>query len=153
MNGKLARVLGYPSPIHLLGYYAFQADIDNHIDNSDFERGSDKVMTQIKREELDSRFLKAGSGDYRKILIAMANSQLKDVRLQEVADKIGRKSSDLSSYMKTLVERELVTKVDRAIYRIQDPLLQYPRQLGRTGRRLARVNPSKARHGAHEFRE
>jgi len=32
-------------------------------------------------------------------------------------------------------------------------IIQYPRQLGRTGRRLARVNPSKARHGAHEFRE
>jgi len=30
---------------------------------------------------------------------------------------------------------------------------QYPRQLGRTGRRLARVNPPKAGHGTHELRE
>ena len=30
---------------------------------------------------------------------------------------------------------------------------QYPRQLRWAGRRLARVNPAKAGHGTHEFRE
>ncbi len=115
---------GYPSPVHLLGYHAFDEDDNQLIDEDDFKKGLDKVITLVKREELSSIYQKAGTGDYRKILQAMANYQADIVPLKHLADYIGRRSDAMSSYMNALIERGVVTRIDRALYKISDPLLK-----------------------------
>ena len=52
-------------------------------------------------------------------------------------------------YTEFIKERAMI--LEKALLLLCDG--QYPRQLGRAGRRLARVNPPKAGHGANEFRE
>lgn len=115
---------GYPSPVHLLGYHAFDEDDDQLINEGDFRKGLDKVIALVKREELSSVYQKAGTGDYRKILQAMANYEGDIVPLKHLADYIGRRSDAMSSYMNALIERGVVQRIDRAQYKISDPLLK-----------------------------
>lgn len=115
---------GYPSPVHLLGYHVFDEDEDKIIDEIDFKKGLDKVITLVKREELSSVYQKAGTGDYRKILQAMAGYEEEIVPLKYLADYIGRRSDAMSSYMNALIERGVVERIDRAQYKISDPLLK-----------------------------
>ena len=121
---------GFPSPIHQLGYHAFKIDIDSNIGKDDFEVAIDEMISRIKREELSKLLRKAGSGDYRRIMIAMAKHDTIDVPLSDISKLIDRSTSNMSSYMKALENREIITKVDRALYRITDPLLRlYIRKL------------------------
>lgn len=121
---------GFPSPIHQLGYHAFKIDTDSKIGEDDFEVAIDEMISRIKREELSKLLRKAGSGDYRRIMIAMAKHDSIDVPLADISKLIDRSTSNMSSYMKALENREIITKVDRALYRITDPLLRlYIRKL------------------------
>ncbi len=121
---------GFPSPIHQLGYHAFDIDKDNLIDEDDLEKALDEVIGRIKREELSRLLREAGSGDYRRIMIAMANHDQVNVPLRDIGEAIGRKTNELSSYMTKLVSTDLINKVDRALYKINDPLLKlYIRKL------------------------
>jgi hypothetical protein len=121
---------GFPYPIHQLGYHAYKIDKDNIIGTDDLEFAIDEMISRIKREELSKLLRKAGSGDYRRIMIAMAKHDSIDVPLSDISKLIDRSTSNMSSYMKALENREIITKVDRAVYRVTDPLLRlYIRKL------------------------
>lgn len=121
---------GFPSPIHQLGYHAYKIDTDNVIDENDLELALDEMVGRIRREDLSKLLREAGSGDYRRIMIAMANHDQPNVPLNDIGIAIGRKTNEMSSYMTKLVNDQLITKVDRALYKITDPLLKlYIRKL------------------------
>lgn len=115
---------GYPYPVHLLGSEAFQIDEDGLIDDSDFDKALDRVVKVVKREEFDQKFREAGSGDYRNILLFMGNSEEEVLPLHEIAQSIDRQSNECSAYMTRLVEQGYLERVDRAQYRLTDPLLR-----------------------------
>lgn len=115
---------GFPSFIHTLCFEAFEYDTDSYLDNDDFNRAADEVVTRIKRAELGQLLRAAGAGDYRRILIAMAEYKSTLVPLAYIGNEIGRPSNELSSYMNSLVKRGIIEREDRAIYRFVDPLLR-----------------------------
>ena len=115
---------GFPAVIHLLCYYAYNLDADNLIDDNDLESALDEVVTRIKRDELGKMLRDAGAGDYRKIMMAMAKCDKTNVRLKYIGDQIGRPSNELSAYMNRLVNRKIIVRTDRALYRFAEPLLK-----------------------------
>ena len=115
---------GYPSFIHTLCFEAFEYDSDSYLDKDDFDKAADEVVSRIKRAELGQLLRAAGAGDYRHILIAMAEYESTLVPLSYIGNEIDRPSNELSSYMNSLVKRGIVKREDRAIYRFVDPLLR-----------------------------
>lgn len=115
---------GFPSFIHTLCFEAFEFDTDSFLDKDDFDKAADEVVSRIKRAELGQLLRAAGAGDYRRILIAMAEYESTLVPLAYIGNEIGRPSNELSSYMNSLVKRGIVEREDRAIYRYVDPLLR-----------------------------
>ena len=115
---------GFPSFIHTLCFEAFEYDSDSYLDKDDFDKAADEVVSRIKRAELGQLLRAAGAGDYRRILIAMADYESTLVPLSHIGNEIGRPSNELSSYMNSLVKRGIIEREDRAIYRFVDPLLR-----------------------------
>ncbi len=115
---------GFPALIHTICYEAYQHNSDGKINEQDLEYALNEVITRIKRNELDQLFRKAGSGNYRKIVIAMAAHEETNVPLADIASEIGRATSAMSSYMTALRTRKIIDRVDRAVYRFVDPLLK-----------------------------
>jgi Cdc6-like AAA superfamily ATPase len=115
---------GYPSPVHLLGYYAFDEDTDKLIDIIDLEKSINKVVTIVKREELDNAYKGVGSGDFRKILLSMANYQEELVPIQFISDTIGSGLESTTSIMINLQEKGMVENFDGEFYKISNPLLR-----------------------------
>lgn len=121
---------GFPHVIHLLSFYAFEHRDTETIDKRDLEYAITEVVTRVRRFELSQLFQKAGSGDYRNILIAMANFDETDIVLKEIGRQIGRPSNELSAYMTRLRDDGIIEQSDRALYRITEPLLKiYVRKL------------------------
>ena len=120
----VATASGFPSFIHTLCFEAFEYDSDNFLDNDDFDKAANEVVSRIKRAELGQLLRAAGAGDYRRILIAMAEYESTLVPLAYIGNEVGRPSNELSSYMNSLVKRGIVEREDRAIYRFVDPLLR-----------------------------
>ena len=123
INEIIGMADGFPALIHQFCYYAYMHDDDATIDREDLERGVDDV-TRMKQVELGHALRTAGSGDYRLILGAMASHEYQDVPLSYIAQRLGRESNHISSYMTKLVKGKTVEKIDRAIYKISDPLLR-----------------------------
>ena len=115
---------GFPSFIHTLCFEAFEYDSDSYLDKDDFDKAADEVVSRIKRAELGQLLRAAGAGDYRRILIAMAQYESTLVPLAYIGSEIGRPSYKLSSYMNSLAKRNIIEREDRAIYRFVDPLLR-----------------------------
>ena len=115
---------GYPSVIHRLCYEAFKYDTDQVLDRDDFDKAADEMVSRIKRVELGKLLRTAGAGDYRRILIAMAECKSANVPLSYIGQRIGKTSKQLGKYMSDLVERKTIERTDRGVYRYVEPLLR-----------------------------
>lgn len=121
---------GFPAIIHQLCYHAYRHDDDSKIDEDDLGKALIDVVTRIRREELDKSLSVAGTGYARKILFVMANDDRVNVPLADIAEKLNKPTSGISSPITKLVRDEKVVRIDRGLYKIKDPLLRlYIRQL------------------------
>ena len=121
---------GFPAIIHQLCYHAYRYDDDNKIDEDDLSKALKDVVTRIRGEELDKSLSVAGTGYARKILFVMANDGRVNVPLADIAKKLNKPTSGISSPITKLVRDEKVVRIDRGLYKIKDPLLRlYIRQL------------------------
>ena len=122
---------GFPAIIHQLCYHAYRLrDDDSKIDENDLSEALEDVVTRIRREELDKSLSVAGTGYARKILFVMANDDRVNVPLADIAKKLNKPTSGISSPITKLVRDEKVVRIDRGLYKIKDPLLRlYIRQL------------------------
>jgi len=121
---------GFPAVIHQLCYHAYRFDDDNSIDENDVQLALHDVVTRVRREELDKSLSRAGTGYARKILFVMANDDRHNVPLADIAKRLSKPTNEVSSPITKLVRDEKVVRVERALYRIKDPLLRlYIRQL------------------------
>ncbi|MDE2775160.1 MAG: AAA family ATPase [Chloroflexota bacterium] len=126
---------GFPAIIHQLCYHAFRFDVDDSLDDADLTKAIRHVVTKVRRQELDRSLQAAGSGVNRQIVQAMAMHDELHVPLKDIATTIGKTSSQMSSHMKALQNRGAIDKIDRALYKIADPLLRlYIRQMEEFGR-------------------
>lgn len=133
-NSAIERVVeiaeGFPAVIHQLCYHAYRYDADSSIDDDDVQLALHDVVTRVRREELDESLSRAGTGYARKILFVMANDDRYNVPLADIAKRLSKPTNEVSSPITKLVRDEKVVRVERALYRIKDPLLRlYIRQL------------------------
>ena len=115
---------GFPAIIHTLCYEAFENDIDQVLDQEDFAKAADEVVSRIKRAELGQLLQTAGAGDYRRILVAMAEYEDALVPRAYIGERIGRPSDQLGSYLDGLLKRNIIERTDRGVYRYVEPLLR-----------------------------
>lgn len=115
---------GFPAPIHSLCFEAYNNDTDDFLDDDDMDYAVDQLVTRIRITDLRKVFSEVGSGDYRRIIVAMANHESIIVPLREIAEEIGRTPSGTSSYMTRLVNDSTVVRTDRGMYKFADPLLR-----------------------------
>ena len=115
---------GYPELIHLIGSEMLSVDEDNYIDESDFNNAKLKLVTDVRRNKLHSTLEKAGYGKYQLILQAMAKYKSQFVPLQYIASEIGQEQNQFSTNIGNLVQREVITKVEKGVYSFFDPLLK-----------------------------
>lgn len=122
---------GFPEPVHLLGSEMLRVDSDNNIDLNDLELAKDNIVTILKRNKLSDLLKKSGSGKYQKILQAMAEHEKLNVPLSFISEKIGQAQYQYSTNMSTLVDREIINRVDIGVYAFVDPLLkEYIKKFG-----------------------
>lgn len=119
---KLAN--GFPEPVHLLGSEMVSIEHDDYITEEDFSEAKQKVVGDVKRNNLASLLEKAGSGKYQTILDAMAQNENREVPLKYISDVTGYDQNQYSSNMGTLIERGIIKRVDTGVYSFVDPLLK-----------------------------
>ncbi|MDE2821061.1 MAG: AAA family ATPase [Chloroflexota bacterium] len=115
---------GFPAIIHTLCYEAYENDTDQVLDQDDFAKAADEVVSRIKRAELGQLLRTAGAGDYRRILVAMAEYEDALVPRSYIGERIGRSSDQLGSYLDVLLKRNIIERTDRGVYRYVEPLLR-----------------------------
>ncbi len=122
---------GFPEPVHLLGSEMLSVDSDDYIDHADFDKSKEKIISDVKKNKLDNLLRAAGGGKYQKILLGMANYSGPNVPLKFLCEDLGWEQNQFSTNMSTLVEREVITRLDKGIYGFTDPLLkEYIRKFG-----------------------
>jgi Cdc6-like AAA superfamily ATPase len=115
---------GFPEPIHLIGSELLAEDEDNHLSIDDFEKAKVKIISDVRRNSLESKLKSAGIGKYQEILEAMAKYDEDNIPLDFVSKEIKLEPNQYSTNISTLVEREIIYKEARGIYSFVDPLLK-----------------------------
>ena len=115
---------GYPAIIHTLCFEAFESDTDKILDRDDFDTAADEMVSRIKRAELGQLLRTAGAGNYRRILIAMAEYESPVVPLSFIAQKLELRSNQFSKQMDKLKKRNIIENTERGMYRYVEPLLR-----------------------------
>lgn len=115
---------GFPEPVHLLGSEMLSVTSDDFIDEHDFEMAKHRLITDIRKNELSSLLKKAGYGKYQQILRAMAEYINPNVPLDFISEKIHLKQNEYSTNINNLIQREVISRVDKGIYCFVNPLLK-----------------------------
>ena len=122
---------GFPEPIHIIGSEMLSVSEDNHICINDFEKAKIKVVTDVRKNKLQNILSSAGYGKYQSILEAMAKFDNVNVPLDYISKEIKAKQNEFSSNIGTLIEKNIIRRVDRSVYSFVDPLLkEYIKQFG-----------------------
>lgn len=122
---------GFPEPIHILGSEMLSVSADNHICEEDFENAKIKIVTDVRKNKLQDILSKAGYGKYQSILEAMAKHHDVNVPLDFISKVIKSKQNEFSSNIGTLIDKNIIRRVDRSVYAFVDPLLkEYIKQFG-----------------------
>ncbi|WP_308130742.1 ATP-binding protein [uncultured Flavobacterium sp.] len=122
---------GFPEPIHILGSEMLSVSTDNHICEEDFKNAKVKIVTDVRKNKLQDILTKAGYGKYQSILEAMAKYSDVNVPLEYISKEIKSKQNEFSSNIGTLIDKNIIRRVDRSVYAFVDPLLkEYIKQFG-----------------------
>lgn len=122
---------GFPEPLHLIGSEILSVDEDGHLTLEDLEEAKKTIVTDVRRNKLESLLRSAGSGKYQQILKAMAEYGGPNVPLKHISTHLNQEQSQYSANMGTLIERGILTKPDVGVYSFADPLLkEYIREFG-----------------------
>lgn len=115
---------GFPEPLHIIGSEILSIDTDKHLTVEDFEIAKEKVIKEVRKNKLGDLLKRAGYGKYQLILEAMANHESSNVPLDVISKHLGVESNQFSTNIGTLIDKDIITRVDRSIYSFVDPLLK-----------------------------
>lgn len=122
---------GFPEPVHIMGSEMLSVDNDRHINEEDFRHAKEKVITEVRRNKLNSMLQQAGSGRYQDIVNIMAGYDKAYVPLSHISSELDLEQSKFSVNMGELIKKNIITRVDRGVYCFVDPLLkEYIRAFG-----------------------
>lgn len=139
VNREIARLSGgFPNPVHLLGSEAFEAARPTgSVGPAELKPALEAVVAGKWRSEFETSFIDAGFGKNREILRAMAMHEATDVPVSIVCAELNVKQPEISANIGSLMERDVIVRVDRGVYRIKEPLLrQYIRHMDVLGAKL-----------------
>lgn len=123
--------VGFPEPVHILGSEMLSVSEDNHLTLSDYENAKKRVVTDVRRNKLESLLKRAGYGKYQLILQAMSTYEGSYVPLEFISNHIGYDQNQFSTNISNLIDRETISRVDKGVYTFVDPLLkEYIRNFG-----------------------
>lgn len=115
---------GFPEPLHVIGSELLSVGEDMHLSLDDFELAKDKVIKDVRKNKLGDILKRAGYGKYQLILEAMANHESENVPLEVITRHLDVESNQVSTNIGTLIDKNIITRVDRSIYAFVDPLLK-----------------------------
>lgn len=115
---------GFPEPVHLIGTEMIKVDDDGYIDIKDYEKAKQNVITDVRRNELRALLERAGYGKYQLILEAMADCESDNVSVDYISNKLNLSQNQFSTNIGTLIEKGIIYRVDRGVYRFVNPLLK-----------------------------
>ncbi len=115
---------GFPEPIHIFGSEMLSVSTDNHICEEDFNKAKFKIVTDLRKNKLQDILTKAGYGKYQSILEAMAKYSDVNVPLEFISKEIKFKQNEFSANIGTLIDKNIIRRVDRSVYAFIDPLLK-----------------------------
>jgi len=115
----------FPQPVHLLGYHAFRIDSNRKIETNDVEQAKEAVVSEIKRQDFESRFDSIATGAMTEVIRAMSsavqetgNLNFLRVRLKHMSDR------QIIGTIGRLMEMGILEKQHRDVYRFCDPLFK-----------------------------
>jgi hypothetical protein len=115
---------GFPEPIHILGSEMLSVCETNNLTEVDYNNAKNKVVTDVRRNELRSLLEKAGYGKYQLILEAMSRYDSPYVPIEKISEFIKYDQNQFSTNMSNLIKRGTITRVDKGVYSFVDPLLK-----------------------------
>jgi hypothetical protein len=115
---------GFPEPLHIIGSEILSVGDDMILTIEDFNLAKEKVIKDVRKNKLGDLLKKAGYGKYQLILEAMANYDKQNVPLEIITNHLRVESNQISTNIGTLIDKEIITRVDRSIYSFTDPLLK-----------------------------
>ena len=105
---------GHPYIIQTMGYVLFEQD-KKELSLSDYNSLKPSIMKQLS-DQLFEDMLAGTSPEEQKILRALAENKILEAK--EIAKKVGKKSSQIGTLIKRLLEQNCITKKGRGEYQL-----------------------------------
>ena len=115
----------FPQPVHLLGYHSFKIDNDDKISIDDLYAAKNFIVSDIKRQDFESKFEGIGAGAMTELIRVVAQAPLDTVNLNYLKANLRHMSEErILGTLGGLQERGIIEKQHRGIYRFHDPLFK-----------------------------
>jgi cold shock CspA family protein len=115
----------FPQPVHLLGYHAFKIDTDNSISIDDVIEAESVIVSDIKKQDFESRFDRIAPGGMTEIIRVFAQAPQETVNIPYLKANLRHMDEDkIIGTIGRLQEQGIIEKQHRFIYRFHDPLFK-----------------------------
>lgn len=115
----------FPQPIHLLGYHSYKLDSNNSIDIDDVENAKSMIVSDIRKQDFESKFDRIAPGAMTEIIRILAQAPLDTVNLSYLRSNLRHMTDDqIIGTFGNLQKIGIVEKQHRNVYRFHDPLFK-----------------------------
>lgn len=115
----------FPQPVHLLGYHSFRIDIDKCISMQDVIDAEALIVSDIKKQDFESRFDRIAPGGMTEIIRVFAQAPQETVNIPYLKANLRHMDEDkIIGTIGRLQEQGIIEKQHRFIYRFHDPLFK-----------------------------
>ena len=114
----------FPEPVHLLGYHSFKFDNNSIIEQSDLQLALNFIIKELKNQEFNDLYEKAGRGLSEAIIRFMAMSDSVEMSVNHISKMTGIKERTTALIMADLASSGILIKVKGKKYKIKDPLFR-----------------------------
>lgn len=114
---------GYPVSLQLLGFYSFQRDTDDIITTDDINDACRHIVSNVKKNEFDSKHEMIGYGLAEKILNLVVTKWKGQITLHDLQELFVEYDKDeVLGVLKMLTDLEILYKLIKGNYYIKDHL-------------------------------
>ncbi len=115
----------FPQPVHLLGYHSYKIDSNNVIEIDDVNAAKSFIVSDIKRQDFESKFDGINAGAMTEVIRAMAQAPLETINFNFMRPRLRHMSDDkILGTIGGLREKGIIEKQHRDTYRFCDPLFK-----------------------------
>ncbi len=115
----------FPQPVHLLGYHAFRLDSDDIISNTDVEAARNFIVSDIKRQDFESKFDRIAPGPTTEVIRVFAQASLETVNLNYLRVNLKHMSDEkILGTVGELMKKGFIEKQHRDVFKFHDYLFK-----------------------------